>query len=64
MLLYVLFTLVAQSLMAAPVVVTWLAPARAEHWLGALEGWLQRNERVIMIAVAADFWRLVLLEGH
>ena len=54
-LLYGLFTLLAQSLMMAPVVVTLLTPARADQWLGALEEWLQRNERVIMIAVSLIF---------
>jgi hypothetical protein len=52
---FVAFTLAAQSLMLLPVLVTLIAPSRANQWLGALESWLDRNERIIMIGVSLVF---------
>ena len=32
--------------------------------LDAMQGWLERNSRVIVIAVFLTFWRMAALEGH
>ncbi len=52
---FLAFSLAAQSMMLLPVLATLIAPSRANQWLAALESWLERNERVIMIGVSLIF---------
>lgn len=62
-LVYLVFVLAAQSLVLAPVVFYALAPARAGRLLEAAQGWLERNNRVIMIVVSTVFGLWFLWRG-
>ena len=50
-----LFVIGAQLLMVIPILVTALAPAQAGRLLDSAQGWLERNNRVITIAVSLIF---------
>lgn len=52
---YLLFIAAAQSLMLAPIVASAAAPAKSSKIVGAMLGWLERNSRVITIAVSLIF---------
>jgi len=54
-LLYLLFVMGAASLMVAPILVAALAPAQAEKLLNRAQGFLERHNRVITIAVSLVF---------
>lgn len=60
---FLFFVLVAQSLMIAPILLYVLMPARAAQWLAALQRWLARYERVIMIAASLIFGLWFVFKG-
>jgi hypothetical protein len=54
-LVYLFFVLAAQSLVLAPILVSAVAPAQSTKLLDAIHGWLERNNRVIVIAASSIF---------
>ena len=52
---YLFFVLAAQSLVLAPIVVSAVAPAQSAKMLDAAQGWLERNNRVVLIAASSIF---------
>jgi hypothetical protein len=60
---YLFFVLAAQSLVLAPVIAAALAPAQSARLLDATLGWLERNNRVITIAVSLIFGAWFLWKG-
>ena len=60
---YLLFVVVAQSLVLAPILVSAVAPTQAARMLDAMQGWVERNSRVIMIAVLLVFGVWLLWKG-
>ena len=63
MLTYLFFVLAAQSLVLAPILVSAVAPTQAARMLDAMQGWVERNSRVIMIAVLLVFGVWLLWKG-
>jgi putative Mn2+ efflux pump MntP len=60
---YRLFMLAAQSLVLAPILVSAVAPTQAARMLDAMQGWLERNSRVIVTAVLLIFGVWLLWKG-
>lgn len=60
---YLLFLLLAQSLLLLPVLVRILFPAQSKSLLQATSDWLTRNNRAIMIVVSLVFGLLFLYQG-
>ena len=60
---YLFFMLAAQSLVLAPIIVYAVAPTPAAKGLDAMQGWLERNDRVIVIAVSLLFGAWFLWKG-
>lgn len=60
---FIIFTLAAQSLMLIPIFMAVIAPDRSNAWLGAMERWLERHERVIMIGVSLLFGLIFSWKG-
>jgi hypothetical protein len=60
---YLFFMLAAQSLVLAPIIVSAVAPTQSARWLDAMQGWLERNNRVIVIAVSSIFGLWFLWKG-
>jgi len=60
---YLLFVVAAQSLVLAPILVSAVAPTQAARMLDAMQGWVERNSRVIMIAVLLVFGVWLLWKG-
>jgi len=60
---YLLFVLAAQSLVLAPIIVSAVAPTQAARMLDAMQGWLERNSRVIVITVLLIFGVWLLWKG-
>ena len=54
-LVYLFFVLAAQSLVLAPILVSAVAPAQSTRLLDASHGWLERNNRAIVIAASSIF---------
>lgn len=54
-LLFVIFTVAAQSLILAPIIVAAVAPKQSTKLLDAAQGFLERHNRVITIAVSLIF---------
>ena len=52
---YLFFVLAAQSLVLAPIIVCAVAPTQSAKGLDAMQGWLERNNRMIVIAVSLIF---------
>lgn len=61
--LYLLFVGATQVLALAPVVVYAVAPQKSAKPLAAAQGWLQRHNRVIVIAVSLIFGFWFLFDG-
>lgn len=57
------YVLLAQSLLILPILIRVLLPGRAVRWLGAFGGWLERNNRPIVIVVSLVFGVLFLYQG-
>jgi hypothetical protein len=60
---YLFFVVAAQSLMLAPIIVAAISPAQSGKLLDAALGWLERNNRVITIAVSSIFGVWFLWKG-
>jgi len=60
---YLFFVLAAQSLVLAPILVSAVAPVQAAKLLDAIQGWLERNNRAIVIAASSIFGVLFLWKG-
>jgi len=60
---YLLFVLAAQSLVLAPILVSAVAPVQAAKLLDAIQGWLERNNRAIIIAASSIFGVWFLWKG-
>jgi len=60
---YLFFVLAAQSLVLAPILVSAVAPTQAARMLDAMQGWLERNSRVIVITVLLIFGVWLLWKG-
>ena len=60
---YLFFVLAAQSLVLAPIVVSAVAPAQSAKLLDAAHGWLERNNRAIVIAASSIFGVWFLWKG-
>ena len=60
---YLFFVVAAQSLVLAPILVSAVAPAQSTKMLDAMQGWLERNSRVIVIAVLLIFGVWLLWKG-
>jgi len=60
---YLLFVVAAQSLVLAPILVSAVTPTHAARMLDAMQGWLERNSRVIVITVLLIFGVLLLWKG-
>jgi hypothetical protein len=54
-LVYLFFVLAAQSLVLAPVLISAVAPTQSTRLLDAIHGWLERNNRAIVIAASSIF---------
>ena len=52
---YLFFVLAAQSLVLAPILICAIAPTQSAKMLDAAQGWLERNNRVIIIAASLIF---------
>ena len=55
MLTYLIFVLAAQSLVLAPILVSAVAPVQSTKLLDAIQGWLERNNRAVVIAASSIF---------
>jgi hypothetical protein len=53
----------AHSLVLAPIVASAAAPARTAAGLEAVRGWLERNNRVITLAVSSIFGAWFVWKG-
>ena len=60
---YLFFVLAAQSLVLAPILVSAVAPAQSTKLLDAIQGWLERNNRAIVIAASSIFGVWFLWKG-
>jgi len=60
---YLVFVLAAQSLVLAPILVSAVAPTQAARMLDAIHGWLERNNRAIVIAASLIFGVWFLWKG-
>lgn len=60
---YLFFVLAAQSLVLAPVLISAVAPAQSTKLLDAIHGWLERNNRAIVIAASSIFGVWFLWKG-
>ena len=63
LLAYLFFVLAAQSLVLAPILVCAIAPTQSAKMLDATQGWLERNNRVIVIAASSIFGAWFLWKG-
>jgi hypothetical protein len=61
--LYLIFTLATQVLVLVPLLAFAVAPGASAKPLAAIHGWLQQNNRVIMIAVSLIFGLLFFYNG-
>ena len=59
---YLYFAIAAQTLILTPVIITAVAPARTSRLLTSTHKWMDRNKRVITIAVTLVFgvWLIFL----
>ncbi len=60
---FLLFILLAQSLLILPILIRLIVPARAQRLLGAFGDWLKRYNDPIVIAVSLIFGLLFLYQG-
>lgn len=61
--LYLLFTLATQLLVLPPILAFMVAPQKSAAPLRAAQGWLQRHNRVIVVAVSLVFGVFFLYRG-
>lgn len=60
---YLLFVLLAESLLLLPIVIRLLLPVRSAHLLSSLSAWLNHNNRPITITVSTVFGLFFLNSG-
>jgi threonine/homoserine/homoserine lactone efflux protein len=60
---FLIFLLLAQSLMLLPILIRILLPRRSVSMLESISAWLTRNDRVIVIAVSLVFGLLFFYKG-
>jgi threonine/homoserine/homoserine lactone efflux protein len=63
LLAYLIFTLLAQSVVLFPLILVLADPGKAQKSLGSLSAWLERNERTIEIVFAVVLGVYFLYEG-
>ncbi len=60
---YLLYILLAQALLILPILLRLLLPNQAGGWLRAFGGWLEKNNRPIVIVVSLVFGLFFLYQG-
>lgn len=60
---FLIFVLLAQSLLILPILMRLILPERSQAWLGSLSDWLEAHNRQIMIVVSLIFGLLFLYKG-
>ena len=60
---FLFYVLAASSLVLAPIIVYAVAPTQSAKSLDAAQGWLERHNRVIVIAISLIFGLLFLWKG-
>ncbi len=60
---YLLFVLLAESLLVLPILVRLLLPGKSQAWLGALSAWLEKYNRQIVMIASLIFGLLFLYKG-
>jgi hypothetical protein len=60
---FLFYVLAASSLVLTPIVVYAVAPTQSAKTLDAAQGWLERHNRVIVIAISLIFGLLFLFKG-
>ena len=60
LLAYLVYTLLAQSLLLIPLILTFVAPRRAQARLAAINAWMERYQRAIEVIAALIFGLLFL----
>lgn len=60
---FLLYILLAQSLLIIPILIRLVVPGQAERILGAFGGWLEKNNDRIVIVVSLVFGLLFLYQG-
>lgn len=60
---YLLYVVLAATLLVIPILIRLLFPARAESLLGSLNDWLEVHNRAIMIVVSLVFGALFAYQG-
>ena len=63
LLTYLVYLLLAQSLLLLPLILTLVAPQQAQRYLGPFSVWMKRHDRSIEIIVAIIFGLLFLFIG-
>ena len=63
LLVYLVYILLAQSLLWIPLILTWIAPDGARRGLAGLDVWIEEHEKGIEITVAIIFGLLFLATG-
>jgi hypothetical protein len=60
---FLFYVLAASSLVLTPIVVYAVAPTQSAKSLDAAQGWLERHNRAIVIAISLIFGLLFLFKG-
>jgi hypothetical protein len=60
---FLLYTLLAQSLLILPILIRLVLPKQAAGWLRSFGDWLERNNNTIVIIVSLVFGLLFLYQG-
>ena len=60
---FVIYVLLAQSILIGAILIRLLFPTRATAWLGAANGWLAKHNATIVIVVSLVFGALFLYQG-
>ena len=63
MITFVLFVLLAESLLILPILVRMILPGQSQAWLGALSSWLEAHNRQIVMVASLIFGLLFLYQG-
>jgi hypothetical protein len=61
--LFVLFVLLAQSLLILAILIRAILPEQSKSILGAISSWLVQNNRPIVVVVSLVFGLLFLFQG-
>jgi hypothetical protein len=63
MITFLLFVLLAESLLIIPILVRLVLPGQSQTWLGALSNWLETHNRQIVMVASLIFGLLFLYQG-